>query len=104
MGRVDSLQWRNILLLAAEQLEKYVDLSIPQEKPQKKNKKRESKMKNASPHDGIYEYAKDTLTLGLLKEYVIDTIRESDSDRIICVWRFCLDPLGVPTTHLNLSC
>ena len=90
-SELDSLQRRDILLLAAEHLvEKYVDLSIPEKKPQKQNKKQKSKMKKASPHDGIYEYAKDTLTLGLLLKEYIDTIRESDGDRIICVWKFLL--------------
>ena len=99
-SELDSLQWRDILLLAAEHLvKKYVDLSI--QKPQKQNKKQKSKLKKVSPHDGIYEYAKDTLTLGLLKEY-IDTIRESDGDRIICVWKFLL-PLFRSTGHTNYS-
>ena len=87
-------------MLAAEHLvEKYVDLSIPEKK---QNKKQKSKMKKASPHDGIYEYARDTLTLGLLLKEYSDTIRESDGDRIICVWKFLL-PLFRSPGHTNYS-
>ena len=64
-SELDSLQRRNILLLAAEQLvEKYVDLSIPEEKPKKKKQKQKPKKKSAAskpPHtntrvavEGIY--------------------------------------------------
>jgi L1 cell adhesion molecule like protein len=100
-SELDSLQRRNVLLLAAEQLvEKYVDLAIPEQKPKKKKQK--PKKKNAPPHDGIYEYAKDTLTLGLLLKEYIDTVRESDGDRIMCVWKFLL-PLFRSTGRTNYS-
>ena len=89
-SELDSLQRRNILLLATKQLvQKYVDLSIPKEKPKKKHKTKK-KSTSKPPHDGIYEYAKDTLTLGLLLMEHIDSVRESDGDRIMLVWKFLL--------------
>ncbi len=50
---LDSVQQRNILLLAAEQLvEKYVDLSISEEKPKKEKKKQKPKRKMHSDPTG----------------------------------------------------
>ena len=83
-------------------MEKYVDLSIPEEKPKKKKPKKKPKKKQASPHDGIYEYAKETFTLGLLLKEYMDAVKESDDDRTMCVWKFLLPllgPPGVPTTR-----
>ena len=87
-SELDSLQRRNILLLATKQLvDKYVDLSIPEEKPEKmwRQKPKKKSAPSKPPHDGIYEYAKDTLTLGLLLKKFIDGVRESDVDRIMLV-------------------
>lgn len=89
-------------MLAIKQLvEKYVDLSIP-EKKLKKQQKQKPKQKSASPHDGIFEYAKDTLTMGLLLMEFIDAVREGDGNRIIRVWKFLL-PLFKSTGHTNYS-
>ena len=103
-SELDSLQQRNILLLAAEQLvKKYVNLSIPEEKPKKQKQKPKKKSTAPKPpHDGIYEYAKDTLTLGLLLKEYIDAVREGDGNRIICVWKFLL-PFFKSTGHTNYS-
>ena len=50
LSQLDSIQWRNILLLAAEQLvERDIDLSIPKEKPKKKKYKQKPKKKHAPP-------------------------------------------------------
>ena len=38
----------------------------PEEKPKKKKHKTKKKSTSKPPHNGIYEYAEDTLTLGLL--------------------------------------
>ena len=96
---LDSLQRRNILFLAIEQLvEKYVDLSIPEKKPTKQQRQRSKQ----NPHDGIFEYAKDTLTMGLLLMEFIDAVREGDGDRIIRVWKFLL-PIFKSTGRTNYS-
>ena len=101
-SELDSLQSRNILLLATKQLvEKYVDLSIPEEKWRKKKAKKISPP-SKPPHDGINEYAKDTLMLGLLLMKHIDGVRESDGDRIMCIWKFLL-PIFKSTGHTNYS-
>ena len=71
-------------MLAIKQLvEKYVDLSIPEKKPKKQQQKQKPKQKSASPHNGIFEYAKDTLTVRLLLMEFIDAVREGDGNRII---------------------
>ena len=102
-SELDSLQRRNILLLATKQLvQKYVDLSIPEEKPKKKQKAKKKSTSSKPPHDGIYEYAKDTLTLGLLLMEHIDSVRESDGDRIIRMWKFLLPNFKV-TGRTNYS-
>lgn len=100
-SELDSLQRRNILLLATKALvEKYVDMSIPEEKKPKKPKKKST---SAVPqHDGIYEYAKDTLCLGLLLLEHIDAVREGDGDRIMRLWKFFL-PLFKSTGRTNYS-
>ena len=51
--------------------------------------------------DGVHDYAKDTLVLGLLFMEFNDSIREGDGDRIIRCWKFyfhCLSQQDVPTT------
>ena len=85
---LDSLQRRNILLLATRQLvEKYVDLSLPQKKEKKPKK---SAPAPTLPHDGIYEHAKETVTLGLLMMEYVDAVREGNGDRKMRVWNVLL--------------
>lgn len=81
------------------------DMSIPEEK--KKTKKPKKKSTSAVPqHDGIYEYAKDTLCLGLLLLERIDAVREGDGDRIMRLWKFSFhfsNPQDVPIIHSRPS-
>ena len=94
---LDSLQRRNILMLATRGLvEKHLDLTIPEKKT--KQKKSVSK----EPHDGVLEYAKDTLGLGLLLMEFADSVREGDGDRIMRCWKFLL-PLFKSTGRTNYS-
>ena len=73
-----TLQRRNILLLVTEQLiENYVDLKIPE------SVERSKKGAPKQPHDGVHDYAKDTLVLGLFLMEFNDSIREGGGDRII---------------------
>ena len=97
-SELDSLQRRNILLLATRQLvEKYVDLTIPEKKTKTNNKAATKKT-----HDGVHDYAKDTLVLGLLLMEFVDSVREGDGDRIIRCWKFLL-PLFKSTGRTNYS-
>jgi L1 cell adhesion molecule like protein len=52
--------------------------------------------------DGVYDYAKDTLVLGLLLMEFNDSIREGDGDRIIRCWKFLL-PLFKSTGRTKYS-
>ena len=89
-------------MLATKQLvDKYVDLSTLK-RSRKKMRKQKPKKKSAPskpPHDGIYEYAKDTLTLELLLKEFIDGVRESDGERI----RKFLLPIFKSTGRTNYS-
>ena len=63
------------------------------------------KSKKGTPkqlHDGVHDYAKDTLVLGLLLMEFNDSIREGDGDRIIRCWKFLL-PLFKSTKRTNYS-
>lgn len=94
-SELDSLQRRNILLLATQQfVEKYVDLTIPTEKS--------TTSKKDQARDGVQGYAKDTLTLGLLLMEFVDAVREGDGERIIRCWKFLL-PLFKSSERTNYS-
>ena len=77
---LDSIQRRNVLLLAVKELfNRFFDLSFtmnPQSKPDKTVK-----------HDHVQEYAKEVLSMGLLLMEFVDSIREGDGERIIHCWR-----------------
>lgn len=82
-------------MLATKQLvEKHVDLSVP-EKKQKKVVATES-------HDGVLQYAQETLTLGLLLMEFNDAIREGDGERIMRCWKFFL-PIFKSAKRKNYS-
>ena len=57
-------------------LTKYVDLSFP--KTSKKNQNQ----------DHVVEYAKETLTMGLLYLEFKDAVREGDGDRVLRCWKY----------------
>ena len=52
--------------------------------------------------DHVLEYAKETLTMGLVFLQFKDTIGHSDSDRILQCWKFLFlfsERLGIQTMH-----
>ena len=95
-SELDSLHRRNILLATEQLIENHMDLTIPECVERKK------KGTPKQPHDGVHDYAKDTLVLGLLLMEFNDSIREGDGDRIIRCWKFFL-PLFKSTKCTNYS-
>lgn len=74
-----SLEKRKVLMLALKELtKKFVNVSLM-------NKKDEEQQM-----DGVYEYASETLSLGLLYAEFNDAIKEGDGERIIRCWRYFL--------------
>ena len=78
-------------------MEKYTDLSILKEKTKKT--KRSTSAPN-EPYDGVQEYAKESLMLGLLLMDFADATREGDGNRIVRVWKHLL-PLFKATGRTN---
>ena len=52
--------------------------------------------------DGVYEYARETLSLTLLHAEFQDAIREGDGERVLRVWKFLL-PLFKVSNKVNYS-
>ena len=92
---LDSIQRRNVLLLAVKELlNRFVDLSFTMNQQSKPDKMVE--------HDHVQEYAKEVLSLGLLLMEFVDSIREGDGERIICCWRVFF-PIFKATNRTNYS-
>ena len=78
----DSLQRRDILLKAADQIvTSYVDVSFG---------KGEKRTPTSAPSDGVKAYACEILNLGLLLMEFIDAIRQGDGHRICRCWRYMM--------------
>ena len=76
---------RNVLTTLSQAIvEKYTNLEILCDKMQVASKRSD----DASAFDGVYEYAKETLTLTLLYNEFHDSIREGDGPRDIRCWKF----------------
>ena len=60
------------------------------------------KDKKCDEVDGVYEYACETLGLGLLLLEFNDSIREGDGDRILRCWRYFM-VLFKATSHKNYA-
>lgn len=97
---LDSLQRRNILMLATKQLvDTFVDISVPQLEPTNTPHSPASAQMEPTntPHspasaqvDSKFAYACDLLGNGLLLMEFIDGVREGDGNRIVRVWRYML--------------
>lgn len=84
------MQRRRLMLLATDEMVKkfvhmpFVDSQTQAEASSEKQSEKTEKM------DGVYEYACEALSLGLLYLEFIDAIREGDGDRILRCWRYFL--------------
>ena len=88
---IEPVERRNLLVRHLEDVVKtHVDISFVQPK------------RTRTP-DHIYEYASETLSLGLIWMEFVDSIREGDGSRIFRCWRYFL-PIFRVTNRTNYSC
>ena len=64
--------------IAGKVISEFVDLSYT----------KSGKKKNPKCHDNVLEYAKETLTMGLLLLEFKDAVREGDGDRVLRCWKY----------------
>ena len=79
---------------------KFVNLATLKDNDVKK--KKEAKKESESEVDGILEYAKECLTLCLLKAEFDDAVHEGDGQRLLTCWKFLL-LIFKATQHKNYS-
>lgn len=90
-SETEPIQARNLLVRHLKEVVKtHVDISFVNPK------------RTRTP-DHIYEYASETLSLGLLWMEFVDSIREGDGSRIFRCWRYFL-PIFRVTNRTNYSC
>ena len=91
-SKLDVEQKRDLMQTAVHKIvDKFVNMSIVYDKDEK-----------GKEVDGVYEYACETLTLGLLLLEFNDSIRWSDGDRIFRCWRYFM-VLFKSTSHKNYA-
>ena len=89
---LDTEQKKDILATAVRKIvDKFVNMCIVHDKDEKRKEV-----------DGVYEYACEMLTLGLLWLEFTDCIREGDGDRILRCWRYMM-VLFKATNHKNYA-
>ena len=93
LNKLTLLQKRRVLMLALTEFAKeFVNMSVLKELAESissENKPKEDKSKQENT-DSVYEYARETLSLGLLYAEFSDAIREGDGNRIIRCWKYFL--------------
>ena len=91
-SKLDVEQKRDLMQTAVHKIvDKFVNMSIVYDKDEK-----------GKEVDGVYEYACETLTLGLLLLEFNDSIQWSDGDRIFRCWRYFM-VLFKSTSHKNYA-